>query len=116
MFLGTHLVAPVVHRGVLSEAAMLALSTSSSRSCFAFDIAIRTDTDSAWICLSGRGTTIDQWFELAGLGSANIDGLFGGYFADGEHADEFLGGDFSGFETNTIFGGFYADGIHGGFF
>lgn len=63
---GSHLLSGSVWHGELaSEAAMLALNTSSTRGCFPLDLCYRTDEDKAYICVSNRGALLADWHLLA---------------------------------------------------
>lgn len=114
VFKGNYLVAPVIHRNVVGEAGMLALNSSSTRGCFAGDSCIRLDTGEMWVCFAGRGSTLDQWFNV---GKADdILSLFGGFLIDGDLDDDWSGGTFLAPNSETIHGGFFGEVIFGGFF
>lgn len=74
---GREIVAPVHHGDVASEAAMLALNTTSSRGCHRGDKCKRTDLYGAagalCECISNRGESLSDW-RIERLGGTN-----GGY-------------------------------------
>ncbi len=75
---GTH-VAPVWHGEVAGAAEMLALRTSSDRSVFPMDTCLRADTGTVWLCITNRGQTVDDWFNIgAGSDISEVDELDGG--------------------------------------
>lgn len=67
VFVENQLVAPVWQGTVADQAAMLALNSTSAFGCWRGDACFRSDTNAAYQCISGNGTTAGQWRALGPL-------------------------------------------------
>ena len=73
VFLENVPIAPVWHPDAATEAAMLALATTSSRGCWPADMCVRTDLPALCICRSGHGAAPSDW-QIVPLSSASTGG------------------------------------------
>jgi len=61
----SEIIAPVWHGSVASQAAMLALNTSSARGCHRGDFCARSDIGSLAFCIADRGEALADWTFVA---------------------------------------------------
>ena len=84
--LASIIIAPVWHGTKNSQAAMLAINTSSSRKCHPFDMCYRSDLNAVAICASNRGEAAEDWFimPLGGQSSGHYEPVANGDIDDPE--------------------------------
>lgn len=114
VFFEHNIVAPRFHGEVADEAAMLALNATSAYGCFPADTCYRADTESEWVCQTGRGTTLVQWYNRAAI--LEIESILSGGSFISIPTDIVSGGTFLSRPSGRIFGGGFVTSTHGGMF
>ncbi len=88
-----HIGGGVFHGRILSEVAMLALTTDSDRSVWPGDFCYREDEETLFFCVTNRGETAEDW--IAGGANLNLAQILDGGNGSGSNLvgeDELDGG------------------------